>query len=524
VRSSLAATLAFAVALVSAVTGVAARAQNASAPPSPHRFTFRLPGDPSTLDWNLASTVIESFILRNIMEGLVTITPELKIAPALATSWETSADGRIYTFHLRQDVKWSDGVALKARDFVFSWKRLLLPATAANFSTLLYDVDGAELFNRGKIQDFDSVGIKALDDSTLQIKLARAVPHWIYIPAFWSLYPLRQDIVEANGAGWEKPGRIVTLGPYLLRSHDLDDRVVLGANPLYYGVRGNVDEAVGLVVPDSTLAVHMFDAGQLDFCIDVPVSPAIQKRKEFRALPYFRTVSLGFADKRYPVSNPKVRRAIAMALDRSRISALHPGLVPADSFVPAGVPGHEADTLPFDPVRAKRELAAAGIELGAGGLKLELLALDSDKTRAAATLVQQGLESQLGIHVTVTALPSRKFYEQLDMKSYALFITGWTGLYPDPFAFLSIFAGGSLNNQGEWKNAEYDSQLEIAQGVADPARRLDEFHKLQKMLLQDHAVVAPIYFDRYLTLTSARASGVELSPLNYLIIKNIRID
>ena len=226
---------------------------------SPRTFTFRIRDEPETLDWNRAHTAVEAYILMNLMEGLVTYEGSSTVAPALAQSWDISPDGKVYTFKIRPGVKWSDGVPLKAQDFVYSWRRLLSPLTAASYAYLLFDIEGAEKFNQGKLLDFDQVGIKALDDLTFQVKLTHPVAHWIYIPGFWVTFPMRKDIIEKYDAGWESPGRMVNLGPYSLVSHDIDSKVVLKSNPNYYRDRGNVDQIVALMMKDDSEALTAYE-------------------------------------------------------------------------------------------------------------------------------------------------------------------------------------------------------------------------------------------------------------------------
>ena len=158
---------------------------------------MRLPGEPETLDWNKAHAAIETPIVMNVMDGLLLLDASLRVRPALAQSWTVSPNGRTYTFKLRPGVKWSDGVPLKAQDFVYSWRRLLSPETGAAYAYFLFDIEGAEWYNKGELKDFDSVGIKAVDDLTFQIKLTKPVAHWIYVPTFWVTFPMRQDLVES---------------------------------------------------------------------------------------------------------------------------------------------------------------------------------------------------------------------------------------------------------------------------------------------------------------------------------------
>ncbi|MCM2323090.1 MAG: peptide ABC transporter substrate-binding protein, partial [Oligoflexia bacterium] len=299
-----------AVVLAAPVSEVAAAP---AAPDAATTFFLRLPADPETLDWNRAHTTIETYLLMNLMEGLVAFDSNLKVTPSLAESWTISEDQRTYTFKIRKGVKWSDGVPLRAQDFVYGWKRLLSPVTAAAYAYFLYDIEGAEWFNKGKLKDFEAVGIKALDEHTFQVRLARPVAHFLSIPTFWVTFPVRQDIVEKHGSSWATPGRMATVGPYTLSSRDLDSKIVLGVNPYYYGRRGNIERIVALIVRDDATALSLYDAGKLDFVPDIPTVDLkrLSGRPDLKAFPYLKTAYMGFVTNRYPVSNVKVRRAIA---------------------------------------------------------------------------------------------------------------------------------------------------------------------------------------------------------------------
>ena len=197
-------------------------AQNAKGIPEQQIFRMRLSGEPATLDWSLAHTMIETYVLMNLMEGLVAFDSSLKVVPALAKSWKVTEKGTRYTFQIRKNVKWSDGVELKAQDFVYSWKRLLSPVTAASYAYFLFDIVGAREFHSGKMTDFSKVGIKALNDHTFTVKLKYPVAYWKYIPSFWVTFPLRKDIVEKFGTAWAKPGAMQTVGPFTLHHYDVE--------------------------------------------------------------------------------------------------------------------------------------------------------------------------------------------------------------------------------------------------------------------------------------------------------------
>jgi oligopeptide transport system substrate-binding protein len=340
---------------------------------------LRIPAEPETLDWNLARTSIETMILMNIMEGLVRVDDKLQVQPGLAESWTRSADGKRYIFKIRKGVLWSDGKELVAADFVTSWKRLLSPLTAAPYAYFLHDIEGAKEFNTGISKDFATVGIVAKDPNTLEVRLKSAVEHWIFIPSFWVTYPLRADVIEAQGSGWAKPGRMVTLGPYLLNQHDIDARISLKANPRYWGKRPAIETIEVLVIRDSSTAMTLYDAGKLDVMTDPSHLDVRQREKspELKRFPYLLTGYLAFAVHRPPVTDARIRRAIAASISReSLVKQLGIGQAVAGSFVPSPLLAADPKIrIPNDIQKARTELKAAG--LGAADVPpVELLVLN----------------------------------------------------------------------------------------------------------------------------------------------------
>ncbi len=485
-------------------------------------FSFRLTGDPETLDWNRAHTTMETFILMNLMEGLVSFDSKLKVVPALAKSWTKSEDNRTYTFKLREGVKWQDGVPLKAQDFVYSWKRLLSPTTGASYAYLLFDIEGAEFFNKGTLRDFNEVGIKALNESTFQVRLTRPVAHWIQIPTFWVTFPLRQDVVDRHGSGWARPGRMVTLGPYTLESYELDSKVVMKANPNYYAGKVAIDEAVGKIVADDATALRMFESGQFDFLTEISGFDIERLRKTpaFRTYPYLKTQYLGLLVDQYPMTSVKFRRALAMAIDKKKFPlVLSGGQKAASSFVPPGVLGYSASLgLPYDPVAAKSELAASGV-ITRAGLKLKILSRNNDKAKAVSEIIQAELKKNLGLDVSIDQFDHKSYRAQMDLFTYPMFEATWAADYPDAENFLSMFKTRSGNNRPRYRNAQYDEQIEQAKGLESAIAREKIYVSLQKQLIEEQAAILPLYYDTNIALVSSRVSGVELNPLNYLELR-----
>jgi oligopeptide transport system substrate-binding protein len=424
-------------------------------------------------------------------------------------------------------VKWSDGARLRAQDFVYSWNRLLSPATAAAYAYLLFDIENAEAFNQGKVKDFHQVGVKALDDLTLQVKLNQPVSHWHYIPTFWVTFPLREDVVKKYGSKWESPGKMVTLGPYLLSSRELESKIEMKKNPTYYGEAGNVDRVVGQIIQDDSTALNLYESGRLDFLTDLSTMDLkrLQGRADLKTFPYLKTSYLGFVSDKEPTARVHLRRAIAMAIDKSKITdLLHGSQQAAQSFVPPGVMGYSKEIgLRYDPVQAKKELQASGLSSGQS-IKIDLTALNWDKTLILAQYIQGELKKNLGIDVTLQAYDNKTYRARLNTLSHQTFLTSWSADYPDPDNILSIFLSQSGNNHTAWKNLEFDKSVILARHSLNKKVREKTYFQLQKQLLQEQSVIVPLFYESIQALLKSRVHQLELNPVNYLNLKKVKLD
>jgi oligopeptide transport system substrate-binding protein len=497
------------------------------APAEAKTFNMRLLSEPETLDWNRAHTPIETHVLSNLMEGLLSLDSKLQIKSALAEKWQVSPDGKIYTFYLRPGVKWSDGVPLRAQDFVYSWKRLLTSSTAAAYAYFLFDIVGAEAFQKGQIQDFNEVGVHAVSDSVLQVKLIHPVAHWIYIPTFWVTFPVRQDVVEKYRTNWTLPNHMVTLGPYLLARHDLESKIVLKINPLYYGKRGNIDEVVGLIVKDDSTALKLYQAGKLDFLTDISFLDLSQLkgRPDLKAFPYLKTGYLGFVVEKPLASNIHFRQAVALALDKSKLGALlQGGQQEATSFVPPPLLGASKKIgIPYDPVRAQEELKKSGLNL-ASSLHLDLVLPNTEKALMIGQFIQSELKKTLQIDLTLQPFDFKTYLAKVNVRSYPSFLLSWSADYPDPDSFLSMFLSGSGNNRTAWKSVEFDRQCIWARHLRNAKEREAIYLKMQKLLIQDETVIVPLYYEPNLALVRPGVKGLELNPLNHLNLREVSIE
>ncbi len=494
---------------------------------SKRTFTFRLPGDPETLDWNKAHTSVETYLLTNLMEGLVTHDSKMNVIPALAESWTKSPDGKQYTFKIRNDVKWSDGVPLTARDFLYSWKRLLSPITSASYAYLLFDIENAEDFYNGKVTDFSKVGVRAPDDFTLVVQLSKPIAHFIHIPTFWVTYPLRQDIVEKYGTSWASPGRMVTVGPFTLSSYDLDSKIVLAANPQYYGAHGNVEQAVGLIVKEDSTALTLYESGKIDFLTDISSLDLkrLQDRGDLHRFPYLKTGYVGFVLNKFPVNNVHFRKAIAHAVDKKRIQEfLYGEQSPTNSFVPEGMFGFNRSIgLKYDPELAKKELKLSGFNPQQGS-KIDLVCPNWEKALTIAQFLQAELKKNLGVEVNIQTFDHKTFRAQIALYSYPMFILSWSADYPDPDNFMSVFLSMSGNNRLMWKNSEYDAKVLLARFNQNSKARERLYDETQKILVETDTAILPLYNEPILALIQPRVKDLEINSLNYLRIKKINLE
>lgn len=499
---------------------------------APTALRFRLTADPATLDWNLARSSHETYIIMNLMEGLVEEGTDLKPRPALAERWEVSSDGRTYTFFLRPGVKWSDGVPLKAGDFVDSWLRLLSPKTKSSYASFLFEVENAEAYHAGKLKDAAEVGVKAVGDSKLQVRLRRSLPYFIHIPTFWVTFPIRADVIKKQGARWAEPGKAVTLGPYLLKEWKKGKHIRLVRNPAYFGSPPSIEQADAVIEPNDKTARALFGDGKLDLFLD-PTTADLVKFKSSVPAPavraqqfsYLATYYLGFNTRLAPLSDPAIRKAIALAIDRESIpSALQSGQLPAKGWVPPGIEGHDsAIQVPGSLRDARGALAGAGFLEGRGFPKLSLWIEKFDGAEEMGVLIARTLREKLGIEIETKVEEPEKYLRLLRSGRAALFVNHWGADFADPASFFEVFLSRSGTNSTGWSNPEYDKLVTDASGMLDPKARMESYASAEKILLQREVAVVPLFYKRNTVLLGARVQDFQISPLNYLFLKSVTL-
>jgi oligopeptide transport system substrate-binding protein len=464
--------------------------------------------EPQSLDPHIATGVPEHKIITALMEGLVLKDRKtLEPRPGVAKSWEISDDGRVYTFHLRDNARWSNGDPHNAHDYVWSWWRALQPALGNLYAYMYFSIENAKEYYEGEISDFEQVGVKALDDLTLQVTLKNPTPYFLQLLDHYSLYPVHQATVEKFGSAdqrgtrWTYEGNIVGNGAFQLRDWKINRRVVVERNPYYWNADNvRLNEIVYYPTENAITEERMFRAGQLHYSGTVPADKIATYQSNndpaLRIDPY-----LGIYFYRINVETPqlqdkRVRRALGMTIDRDQLTQriLKAGQIPAYAITPPGTMGYYPESdLRFDPEAARQLLADAGYPNGEGFPSTEILYNTSEGHRKLAVAIQQMWKKHLNIDVTLLNQEWKVYLNSVSMKDYQIGRAGWIGDYVDPNNFLDMFLCNGGNNRTGWCNPVYDELiLKHAPEAKTQEERLEIFTQAEKMLLADMPVI-PIY-------------------------------
>jgi len=487
---------------------------------------LRLPSDPPTIDWTRATDNISKEVINQIHEGLVQEDHEAKPLPALAESWTKSADSKTYTFRLRESAKWSDGQAVTAQHFIDAWERLLNPQTAAEYAYFLFDIVGAEDYQKGTLKDFAKVGVRADGDRTLVVTLRSPVAYWIHVPTFWVTFPVRKDILTKFGDKWTDSDKIVTAGPYLLKSWQHDSRIEIVKNPGYYDAAKYPHmpaKAEYRIVKEDTTAVTLFNSQGLDVVRDLPPSQilSLATKPEFLSSPFLRGFYVGFNIKDPTVSDVRVRKALAMALDRSEIGKLLPKIAtPNSSWIPPGLMAYKADRgVQFDAAAAKKLWDSipnkpAKIDLWYDQKELNKLVMEN---------VQNQWKRTLGIEATLQTQEWKVYLKSLRANTPAVWRMGWGADYPDPDTFMNLFLCSSGNNFTKLCSKEYDALIAKSAASNDDKFRAEAYDQAQKILLEDEVAIVPLFTLTNMHLVSQRVEGFRVNPMGDISFKDLRL-
>jgi oligopeptide transport system substrate-binding protein len=485
-------------------------------------------GDPGSLDPHKATTLIESNILDELFEGLVTYDAQGEIIPGAAASWSVDQTGTVYDFQLRPDAKWSNGDKVTPDDFVFALKRLMAPATGAPYANILYTLKNAERVNKGELPA-GALGVHALNETTLEITLEHPAVYFISQLAHLTAKPLHQKSIEAYGSDFVRPGHMVTNGPFMLKEFTPNDRLVLIKNPNYYDASHvALDEEIFYSLEDRSAALRRFMAGEIQSYNDVPVEQIGFVRSHlaeaFKVTPNLGSYFYAFDTRHKPFDDKRVRQALAMAIDREFLAERIWGgtMDPGYSFVPPGIQSYGApatvawkDSDPFEREdEAKKLLTDAGFGPGGQKLEVEIRFNTSENHRATAVAIAD-MWKALGVETRLLATDATTHYAFLREKPpFDIARSGWFADYPDAQNFL--FLGQSDNqalNAASFRNKTYDRLMQEAQVEASPERRRAILHEAEALLLDEQPDLVLLTY-RSRNLVSLKLKGWEANVLD----------
>lgn len=475
-----------------------------------------LPQYTRNFDPALVESVEVSEIVSNLFEGLVELDDEWNVIPALARRWEVDEGGRRYRFQLRPEARWSNGEPLTAHDFIFAWRRNLDPETGAGMAYQLYLVEGARAFHQGKEADPETVGVRALDDLTLEIRLRAPANYFLYLLAFHVTFPQPASVVTAKGEVWGEPEELVSNGPFRVRSAAKDGRISLERNPFYRGfARGDL-QRVDLIPVEPDL--DAFAADRVDWCrVDDRADLSRRYSEETLIVQGLSSFFLGFACGASPFDDRRARQAFAHSVDRGElVEVVWSGVQKpaAGGMAPPGMPGHSPEIgLDFAPGRARRLLADAGFDGERPFPSLTLAALPG--FGGAPAYLRDAWRKYLGVEVKIVDnLAADEALARLQGGEVQLILLGWYLTYPDPDDVLrGVFHSESPINYLGWENETFDALVEQAVDLDDAQRRFDLYHQADQILTAEETAVVPLYYLRAYGLLRNRFALAEAGKI-----------
>jgi oligopeptide transport system substrate-binding protein len=481
--------------------------------------------EPPTLDWTKSADTTSARIQDALMDGLTKLSfqsEDVETVPALATSWESSKDMKTWTFTLRQDVKWSDGVPFTAQQVLDGWERLLNPKTGAEYANFLFNIKNGQKYFEGKITDFSEVGVKINEKGQIVVQLETPQSFFPTILVHHSTWPVRKDIIAKYGDKWTEPGNMVTLGAYKLKIWDHDKAVLLERNEDYYGKKAQIKYILGRVIHERSTAVNMFKKGEIDALDELPAIEIsnLKNMKEYKSGPQLAMYYYGMNISKPPFDNVKVRRALSLAIDREEVNKILGGTkISAYSIVPPGIVGHDPTIgLRFDPEQAKKLLDEAGYKDRSKMPKIQLGFNTSENHARIAENVQAQLKKNLGIDIELVNEEWKTYIKSLQAKNYQMYRMGWVADYPDADTFISLFVTNGGNNHTQWGNKRYDELIKKGVSDTDKEKRKQIYAEAQKIINEDEVPIIPIYYYRTQTLVNER---VQNYPSNVMYKFNI---
>ncbi|HXJ75184.1 MAG TPA: peptide ABC transporter substrate-binding protein [Candidatus Dormibacteraeota bacterium] len=464
--------------------------------------------EPGSLDPATAIGIEEMRIVTALFEGLTRVDPvTARAIPGLAERWSTSPDGRTYTFFLRPKARWSTGEPIRAADVLYSWFRVLDKSTASDYAGQLFYLKNAEAFYNGKC-DRKEVGLRALDDDTIEVQLINPTAYFLDLCALPVLAVVPRHVIERLGDRWLRARPLSVNGPYQLEDWRVNTKVRLRKNPRYWDAAQTRSELVDLLpISNPSAAFNLYQAREADIIWDKDVVPAellevLRTAPDYHSFTYLGTYFLRINVTRKPFDDLRVRQALALVIDKERIvrNLRKSGEPVANHLVPPGTLNAKPPSgLPYDPERARRLLKQAGYPGGQGFPAFEYF---FDSAGGGASLIhgQIGVELQqmwqrgLGLKVGLRRMEKKVFLRAQSALQYDVSRSSWIGDYNDPTTFLDLFLSNNGNNRTGWKNPSYDHFLQQASTQTDLDTRATLLQQAETLLVRDEVPLIPLFF------------------------------
>ena len=465
-------------------------------------FTLNIVTEPSSIDPQITTDIPGGTVDELILEGLLRKDKTGKSVAGIAQKWEKSKDGLVWTFHLRDGVKWSNGDPVTANDFKAGWIRGLNPDTAGSNASMLFVIKNGEKYNAKKVSE-NEVGIKVIDDKTLQVTLESPTPYFDDLVTFKSFMPLNQKFYnEAKDKYFTEAKYTISNGPYTLEKWTHDSELKFKKNPNYWDA-GNVKiDNVELKIIATDSAVNAFKNKEVDV-----TAVTFEQAKEFAGKPELVKANDGgiyyllFNTKENVFKNAKVRRAITMAINKEELvnKVLEGSEKLTKTFTPSGIglngvskdfPAEVATDQPkFNVAEAKKLLAEGLKEEGLSELpRFEILFNDTGSRKAIAEYIQESLRNNLGANVELDKVSGKERIERTKKRDYQISLQNWTGDFLDPITYLDLFDSTNANNRGDFKNVKYDELTKIVKSSADPKVRVPAMIQMEKLISEEQPI------------------------------------
>ena len=504
-------------------------------------LTIQLGPDVESIDPALNSAVDGANYILFAFDNLLKMDKDGKVVPGLAEKYEVSDDQLTWTFHLRDGLKWSDGSALTADDFVYSWQRLVDPSVAAPYAqTVLGMVEGYDDAigrpdadgNTTVDPDPTKLKVEAPDEKTLIVHMAKPTPYFDKLAAFVSLSPVKKDVVEANPDGWSiDPKTYISTGPFKLTGWEPGSYLMFEKNENYWDADSiKLDGIKCLLMQDQNATFSAYESGDALMIKDVPTQEitTLKGRSDFHIDPILGTYYLDLNTTLDEFKDPKVREALSLALDRKYISeTITSGTyTPASGFVSEGVTDWNGtawqdnitdksayiniDDHAGNLAKAKELLKEAGYENGVGLPEMVYSTNDASYHKKIAEYLQQAW-GELGLKVQVNIVEWKSFTPQRRSGNYQIARDGWVMDYNDPSNILELALTGNGNNNAKYSNPEFDALMSKAATEKDPQTRFGYLHQAEDFIMKDTAMVPLLYYNDFY-LQSDKITGSWHSP------------